>query len=88
MAEEFRSEAIFIGVSNNDTVADGKRYRDEFEVPYALAHAPEVWELFDQPFRPTTIVLGPDLRIEHRVDGPITLEGLRAVLEEETSRTE
>lgn len=68
---------MFIGVSNNDTVEDGRTYRDEFGVPYPLAHAPEVWRLFDDPFRPTTIVLNRAGEISGRIDGPITSEGLR-----------
>ena len=81
MAEEFEGEVVFVGVSNNDTVEDGKGYRDEFGVPYPLAHAPEVWEQFNVPYQPVTIVLGPTGTELSRVDGPITHEGLRASLE-------
>lgn len=76
---------IFIGVSNNDTIEDGMRYRDEFDVPYPLANAPEVWELYDDPFRPTTIVFGPDGTEELRIDGPITYESVDGTLERLTS---
>ena len=81
LAEEFEGRVTFIGVSNNDTVEDGMAYVDEFGVPYAMANAPEVWRLFDDPFRPTTIVMGPDLKITSYIDGPITVEGLRADIE-------
>ncbi len=83
MAEEFEGEVAFIGVSNNDTVEDGRAYAEEFGVPYDLAHAPEVWELYDNPYRPTTIVIGADGGIAAQVDGPITLGGLRAAIEAE-----
>ncbi len=85
MAEEFSGKVTFVGVSNNDTVEAGKEYRDEFDVPYPLAHAPEVWDLFDVPYQPVTIVLGPTGKEELRVDGPITYEELREVLEGLTS---
>lgn len=77
--------AIFFGASMNDTVEAGEGYRDEFEVPYELALAPQVWEVFDQPFRPTTIVIGPDGEIAARFDGPVDAEGLRDSLNELTS---
>ncbi len=76
---------VFFGVSNNDTVEDGMQYRDAFAVPYALAHAPEVWSQFDVPYQPVTIVIGPSGDQITRVDGPITYENLKARLEELTS---
>ena len=82
MAEEFEGEAVFFGASSNDTVEDGMEYRSRFEVPYDLALAPNVWETFGNPFRPTTIVIGADGRIKHRIDGPVTLGGLRDALRE------
>ena len=57
MAEEFEGEVIFFGASNNDTIEDGRAYQEEFGVPYDLAHAPEVWDLFGVPYQPVTIVL-------------------------------
>lgn len=85
MAEEFKGKVTFIGVSNNDTVEDGRRYQTELEVPYPLAHAPQVWELFGISLRPTTIVLGPTGSEEMVVTGPITLESLRTTLVRLTS---
>ena len=72
---------IFIGVSNNDTVEDGKGYVEDFAVPYRMAHAPEVWDAFDDPFRPTTIVIGSDQSIVARIDGPVTVESLKTAIE-------
>ena len=62
---------VFVGVSNNDTVEDGKGFVEEYDVPYPMAHAPQVWDLFDVPYQPVTIVLDADGREVHRFDGPI-----------------
>ena len=72
---------IFVGVSNNDTVEAGRDYARELGVPYALAHAPEVWSLFEDPFRPTTIVFGPDGEISSETTGPISYEELKKDVE-------
>ena len=81
MAEEFEGEVTFIGVSNNDTVEDGIDYAESFEVPYDLAHAPEVWEAFEVPYQPVTVVIGADGGIATRIEGEITYDGLKEVLE-------
>ena len=72
---------VFFGASNNDTVEDGLTYVEEFGVPYDLALAPEVWEQFGNPYRPTTIVFDATGREVQRIDGPISYEGLQDVLE-------
>ena len=81
MAEEYEGKAVFFGVSNQDTVADGEDYQASYEVPYALGLAPEVWELFNDPIRPTTIVIGSDGAIAAEITGPITYEGLKKDIE-------
>jgi hypothetical protein len=81
LAEEFEGEVVFFGASNNDTVEDGLAYVEEFGVPYDLALAPEVWEQFGNPYRPTTIVFDAAGREVQRIDGPISYEGLQGVLE-------
>jgi hypothetical protein len=80
LAEEFDGKVVFFGVSNNDTVEDGKGYRDEFEVPYDLAHAPEVWDTFAVPYQPVTIVFAATGKEVQRIDGPISYEGLKRTL--------
>ena len=80
MAEE-NPEVVFIGVSNNDTVDAGKGYVEEFDVPYAMAHAPEVWELFDVPYQPVTIVIADDGTIAQRFIGPVTGDDVGAVID-------
>jgi hypothetical protein len=82
LAEELDGEVVFVGVSNRDTVADGKAYADRFEVPYPLAHSPETWELFDVPYQPVTIVLDQDHRIVERFQGPVSYEKLKGALQE------
>jgi len=73
---------IFIGVSNNDTVEDGKEYVEIFGVPYAMAHSPEVWDLYGVPYQPVTIVLDEKGAEVQRFDGPIELEQLGEAIEE------
>jgi hypothetical protein len=82
LAEEHDGEVVFVGVSNNDTVEDGRTYVKRFEVPYPMAHAPEVWELYEVPYQPVTIVIGADGAIADRINGPVTYEGLREVIAE------
>jgi thiol-disulfide isomerase/thioredoxin len=81
LAEEYEGQAVFFGVSNQDTVEDGKQYEADYGVPYALGHAPEVWELFNDPVRPTTIVIGADGAIATEITGPVTYEGLKKDIE-------
>lgn len=71
----------FAGVSNNDTVEDGKAYVDKYDVPFPMAHAPEVWEAFDVPYQPVTIVIDAQGRIATRFDGPIEYEELKREIE-------
>ena len=73
----------FFGVSNNDTVEDGMGYADEFGVPYELAHAPEVWEAYEVPYQPVTVVIADDGAIVTRIDGEISYEGLKEILEQQ-----
>ena len=72
---------VFVGVSNNDTVPDGKDYVENFGVPYAMAHAPEVWDLYDVPYQPVTIVLNSHGKEVQRFDGPIEKEQLQVAIE-------
>ena len=81
MAEEYEGEVVFVGVSNNDTVEDGKGFVTTYDVPYAMAHAPEVWELFDVPYQPVTIVLDGGLNEIQRFDGPVEADPLRRAIE-------
>jgi hypothetical protein len=83
LAEKYEGRVTFVGVSNNDTVEDGKEYVDRFDVPYAMANAPEVWEAFGDPSRPSTIVIDARGDISSTVVGPISVEGLTMMIEQE-----
>ena len=75
---------VFAGVSNNDTVPDGTAYVAEFGVPYAMGHSPETWQLFGDPFRPTTLVFDGDGMLAHELIGEITYDSLKEALESVT----
>ena len=74
---------IFFGVSNHDTVEDGRAYVEEYDVPYELAHAPEVWDAYGVPYQPVTVVIDADGGIATRIEGPVTYEGLKEIVEQE-----
>ena len=68
----------------NETVARVKPSGNvkKFEVPYPMAHAPKVWEIYEVPYQPVTIVIGADGAMAQRINGPVTYEDLREVIEE------
>ncbi len=84
MAEEYEGEVVFFGVSNNDTVEDGREYAAEFDVPYELANAPEVWKAYDVPYQPVTIVIDADGGFAQRIEGEVTYETLKKAIEQVT----
>ena len=81
MAEEYEGKVTFFGVSNNDTVEDGRTYQADYEVPYELAHAPEVWEAYDVPYQPVTVVIDSTGEVVQRFEGQITYDDLKGTLE-------
>ncbi len=83
MAEEYEGEVTFFGVSNNDSVEAGRTYADDFQVPYELANAPDVWDAFGVPYQPVTVVIGADGGISNRIEGEITYESLKGLIEQE-----
>jgi peroxiredoxin len=85
--ERYEGEVVFIGVSNNDTVADGEAYQAEYEVPYPLAHAPKVWEQFEVPYQPVTAVFDGAGEVVDSVDGPITEARLVELIEQALDAT-
>lgn len=85
--ERYEGEVVFIGVSNNDTVADGEAYQAEYEVPYPLAHAPKVWEQFEVPYQPVTAVFDGAGEVIGSVDGPITEARLVELIEQALDAT-
>jgi hypothetical protein len=83
LAEKYKGKVAFIGVSNNDTVSDGRGYAGDLDVPYPLAHAPEVWELYEVPYQPVTIVIGSDGAVASRIEGPVTVDGLDQIIRQQ-----
>jgi peroxiredoxin len=83
LAEEYEGQVTFFGVSNNDTVEAGREYADEYDVPYELAHAPDVWDAFGVPYQPVTIVIDENGGIAHRVEGEVSYEMLKGLIEQE-----
>jgi hypothetical protein len=81
LAEEYSDRVVFAGVSNNDTVEDGMGYVDDFGVPYAMGHSPETWDAFDVPYQPVTIVIDARGGMVERIDGPVTYDGLKEIVE-------
>lgn len=85
--ERYEGEVAFVGVSNNDTVADGKAYQQEYNVPYPLGHAPDVWEQFKVPYQPVTAVFDGAGEVVGSVDGPISEDALVELIEKALGRS-
>jgi peroxiredoxin len=82
VAREFDGQAQFVGVSNNDTVAEGRKYQQEFEVPYPLANDASggTWAAWRVPYQPVTVVVDQRGRVARRFDGGVEPEELVPVL--------
>lgn len=83
LAEKYRDKVAFLGVSNQDTVAAGRAYARDLDVPYALAHGPEIWELFKIGYRPTTILFDDHGEIVEEIAGPVTAGQLSPLIDAE-----
>ena len=72
----------FVGVSNNDTVAEGRKYQQEFEVPYPLANDPSghTWAAWRVPYQPVKVIVDRRGRVARRFDGGVEPEQLIPVL--------
>jgi peroxiredoxin len=77
----------FVGVSNNDTVSEGRKYQREFDVPYPLANdaSGRTWAEWRVPYQPVTVVVDQRGRVARRWDGEVEPEQLGPVLEYLTS---
>jgi hypothetical protein len=69
-------------VSNRDTVAAGRAYQREFDVPYPLANdaSGKTWAAWGVPYQPVTVIVDRRGGIAHRVNGEIGEATLRKVL--------
>lgn len=83
LAEKFEGRVAFLGVSNRDTVAAGRAYGEQLDVPYPLAWSPIVWTLYGIRTQPATVVLDSRGRVVHRSDESITPKALTEILEDE-----
>ena len=82
VAREFEGKAGFVGVSYRDTVAAGRAYQREFDVPYPLANdaSGRTWAAWRVPYQPVTVVVDGRGRIARRFDGEVEASDLNAVL--------
>jgi cytochrome c biogenesis protein CcmG/thiol:disulfide interchange protein DsbE len=86
-AREYGDQVQFVGVSNNDTVSEGRKYQREFDVPYPLANdaSGRTWAEWRVPYQPVTVVVDQRGRVARRWDGEVEPEQLGPVLEYLTS---
>jgi peroxiredoxin len=82
VARDFEGQVRFVGVSNNDTVSEGRRYQRQFEVPYPLANdaSGRTWAAWGVPYQPVTVVVDGRGRVARRWDGEVEPVHLTSVL--------
>ena len=83
VARDFEGDVQFLGVSYNDTVIEGRKFQEKFEVPYPLANdaSGRTWAAYRVPYQPVTVVVDERGRVARRFDGGIEPEQLTPVLE-------
>jgi len=83
VAHRYQGEVQFVGVSNNDTVSEGRKYQRHFGVPYPLANdsSGRTWAAWGVPYQPVTVVVDEHGRVVRRFDGGIEDKDLAPVLE-------
>jgi peroxiredoxin len=79
----FKDRVQFLGVSNHDTVSEGREYQRQFEIPYPLANdsSGRTWAAWGVPYQPVTVVVDQHGRIAWRFDGLLEPGKLDPVLE-------
>ena len=82
VARDFEGQVRFVGVSNNDTVSEGRRYQRQFEVPYPLANdsSGRTWAAWGVSYQPVTVVVDERGRVARRWDGEVEPVHLASVL--------
>jgi peroxiredoxin len=82
VARQFAGRVGFVGISNHDTVAAGRRYARRFDVPYPLANdaTGRTWARWRVPYQPVLVLLDRHGRVAERFDGGTTGGTLRAAL--------
>jgi peroxiredoxin len=83
VARRFGDQVQFVGVSNNDTVSEGRKYQREFEIPYPLANdsSGRTWADWRVPYQPVTVVVDRHGGVAWRFDGGLEPGQLDPVLE-------
>jgi peroxiredoxin len=83
VAKRYDGRVQFLGVSNNDTVSEGRKYQRDFGVPYPLANdsSGRTWAAYRVPYQPVTVVVDEHGRVVRRFDGGIEDKDLAPVLE-------
>jgi peroxiredoxin len=83
VAEAFEGRVQFLGVSNHDTVDEGRKYQRYFEVPYPLANdaSGRTWAAWGVPYQPVTVVVDQHGRVAWRFAGLLEPGMLDPVLE-------
>ena len=83
VAVAFKDRVQFLGVSNHDTVSDGREYQRQFEIPYPLANdaSGRTWAAWGVPYQPVTVVVDQRGRVAWRFAGLLEPGMLDPVLE-------
>ena len=83
VAEDFEGRVQFLGVSNHDTVSEGREYQRQFEIPYPLANdaSGRTWAAWGVPYQPVTVVVDQRGRVAWRFAGLLEPGMLDPVLE-------
>ena len=83
VAEAFEGRVQFLGVSNHDTVSEGRKYQRQFEIPYPLANdsSGRTWAAWGVPYQPVTVVVDQHGRVAWRFAGLLEPGVLDPVLE-------
>jgi peroxiredoxin len=83
VSRRFADRVRFVGVSNNDTVSEGRKFQREFEIRYPLANdsSGRTWAAWRVPYQPVTVVVDRRGHIAWRFDGGLEPGQLDPVLE-------
>jgi peroxiredoxin len=83
VSRRFEHQVRFVGVSNHDTVSEGRKYQRDFEIHYPLANdsSGRTWAAWRVPYQPVTVVLDRHGRVAWRFDGGLEPGQLDPVLE-------
>jgi peroxiredoxin len=83
VAHKFHGRVQFVGVSNYDTVAEGRKYQRQYGIPYPLANdrSGRTWAVWGVPYQPVTVVVDQRGRVAWRFAGGLEQGQLDPVLD-------